>query len=468
MFCISFRNKTRRWLLWAVAFLLFLLTGVGINSLTKAVVAVVSPRRVPIYYVQTDEAKIAISFDATWGAEHTPRLLEILRKKGIRTTFFLCGYWIEKYPEMVTRIAQEGHEIANHSLTHPHMNSLSAAQIEEELLKTHKMLVELTGQEPYLFRPPFGEYSNKVVDTAEKAGYITVQWSVDSLDWQDLSSGQIAERVLSRIHNGSIVLFHNNGKHTPDAIETVIDSLEKSGYSIVPVGELILKEDYYVDPSNGAQKRKEKGKSVFSFFTGTQNKDYTIIYRGNPERMEMAFGINVAWGEEHIPDILESLRKYGVRVTFFFVGSWVEKYPELTRQIAESGHEVGNHGFRHLHVNSLNKGQIQDLIKKNELLLKEVTGSTSTLFTPPYGEVNEFIAKSAGELGYTTIMWTVDTVDWKGPSANEIEKKVLNNKEPGAIVLMHPMPATAEALPKIIESLKSAGYNIVPVSRVIR
>lgn len=467
MFFISFYRRMRIQILCMIIFVLLILTGIGINSLTRTVVTVISPRRVPIYYVETDEPKLAISFDATWGAEHTPRLLEILRKKGIRTTFFLCGYWIEKYPELVTRIALEGHEVANHSLTHPHMNSLSASQIHEEILKTHKMLVDLTGQDPYLFRPPFGEYSNKVVDAVEEAGYVTVQWSVDSLDWQDLSSKQIAERVLSRIHKGAIVLFHNNGKYTPDAVEMIIDRLQGDGYSIVPVGELIFKEDYYVDPASGAQKKRDKAKSVFSFLSSHTEKPYDIVYRGNPERMEMAFGINVAWGEEYIPDILKILRRYGVKATFFFVGTWVEKFPELTREIVEAGHEMGNHGYRHLHVKSLTKEQIKELIKKNEYLLSQVAGNPSNLFAPPYGEVNDFIAKTAGENGYTTIMWTIDTIDWQRPPYEQIVKRVVDNAKPGAIVLMHPVEPTVQALPKIIETLKGAGYALVPVSQVI-
>jgi probable sporulation protein (polysaccharide deacetylase family) len=289
---------------------------------------------------------------------------------------------------------------------------------------------------------------------------------VDSLDWQDLSSSEIADRVLSRIHKGAIVLFHNNGKYTPEAVEIIIDSLQKNGYKIVPVGELIYKEDYYIDPSSGAQKRN-KTKTVFSFFDN-QKPSYEIIYRGNLERMEMAFGINVAWGEEHIPDILEILRTYGVKATFFFVGTWVEKFPELAREIAEAGHEIGNHGYKHAHVASLNKEQLKALIKENESLLLQTVARTSNLFAPPYGEVNEFIAKTAAEIGYTTVMWTIDTVDWKKPSYQQIVNKVIENAQPGAIVLMHPVEPTVQALPVIIEGLKKEGYGLVPVSLLLR
>jgi peptidoglycan/xylan/chitin deacetylase (PgdA/CDA1 family) len=313
-----------------------------------------------------------------------------------------------------------------------------------------------------------GEYSNKVVDAVEESGYMTIQWSVDSLDWQDLSSNQIAERVLSRIHKGAIALFHNNGKYTPDAVEMIIDRLQGNGYSIVPVGELVYKEDYYIDSASGAQKKRDKAKSVFSFLSSRVEESYDIVYIGNPERMEMAFGINVAWGEECIPDILEILRRYSVKSTFFFVGTWVEKFPELTKRIAEAGHEIANHGYKHLHVKSLTKEQIEELIKKNESLLSEIVDNPSCLFAPPYGEVDDFIAKTAGKLGYTTIMWTIDTIDWKGPPYEQIVKKVSDNATPGAIVLMHPVEPTVQALPEIIQILKSAGYTLVPVSQVIR
>lgn len=136
-------------------------------------------RQLPIYCVETDEKKVSISFDAAWGADDTDELLRILADNQVTTTFFLCGYWVEQYPEEVKRIADAGHDIGNHSSTHPHMNELSAEQITEELMTCHEAVKSLTGIEMNLFRPPFGEYNNTVIETSFANGYYPVQWDVE-------------------------------------------------------------------------------------------------------------------------------------------------------------------------------------------------------------------------------------------------------------------------------------------------
>ena len=136
-------------------------------------------RKLPIYCVDTPEKKVSISFDAAWGADDTDELLQILRDNDVKTTFFMCGYWVDDYPEEVKKIAAEGHDLGNHSATHPHMSQLSKEEIKEELTKTHDKVKELTGVEMDLFRPPFGEYDNKVIEAAEECGYYTIQWDVE-------------------------------------------------------------------------------------------------------------------------------------------------------------------------------------------------------------------------------------------------------------------------------------------------
>ncbi|MDI3481284.1 MAG: peptidoglycan-N-acetylglucosamine deacetylase [Tepidanaerobacteraceae bacterium] len=208
-------------------------------------------RLVPIYRVQTREKKVAISFDAAWGSDITPKLLDILKKHNIKTTFFLVKFWMEKYPEMTRLIAKEGHEIGNHSATHPKMGHISREKIISELKETHDKIKELTGQDASLFRPPFGDYSDTLITTANEMGYHVIQWDVDSLDWKDLSVSAIYDRVMKQIKPGSIVLFHNNGKHTAQALESIIVELKKRGYEIVPVSRLLIKDDYYIDKSTG-------------------------------------------------------------------------------------------------------------------------------------------------------------------------------------------------------------------------
>ena len=214
-------------------------------------------RLVPIYSVESTEKVVALSFDAAWGADFTADILDTLARHDIKVTFFLVGFWVEKYPEVAKLISDAGHEIGNHSSTHPHMPTLTVEQIQFELSRTHDLIREATGQEPSLFRPPFGEYSNRVIETLAAMNYQTIQWSVDSLDWREnMTRDDILKRVTSRIHPGAIVLFHNNATHTPAALEPIILTLKEQGYSFKPIGELLLKENWYIDKSNGMQRSK--------------------------------------------------------------------------------------------------------------------------------------------------------------------------------------------------------------------
>lgn len=207
----------------------------------------------PIYAVETKEKKVALSFDAAWGCTRTPLILQTMAKHHLKTTFFLTNIWLKQFPDMAKRIVAEGHETGLHSVSHPHFPELSDEKVRSELYDNAKMITDITGQKTSLFRPPFGDYNNRVVKLIGEYGFIPIQWSVDSLDWKNLSAEQIYARVTTKIHPGAIVLFHNDGAHTPEALEPIIQFLQKEGYAIVPVSELIYKDNYYID-INGIQK----------------------------------------------------------------------------------------------------------------------------------------------------------------------------------------------------------------------
>ncbi len=259
MFMTIIIKKSRLALLLAAAAVLLLLLLTPLFNLPGRLAAVINQneRLVPIYYVDTAEKKVAFSFDASWGAERTQQILDTLKEYEIKTTFFLTGFWVEDYPEYVKLIVEEGHELGNHTFSHPHMNSLTPGQIREELEKLEQMLIEVAGQKPSLFRPPFGEYNNEVIRVAGEMGYKSIQWSIDSLDWQNISKEELINRVTSRAHKGAIILFHNNGLHTAAALPEIIEYYQKHGYQIVPISELIYHENYYIDPHSGAQIKKQ-------------------------------------------------------------------------------------------------------------------------------------------------------------------------------------------------------------------
>ena len=218
---------------------------------------VAKKRDLPIYCVATNEKKIAISFDCAWGIDYTDTLLEIMQKNGVRCTFFAVEFWVEKYPEYAKKIVDAGHELGTHSKTHPYMSKLSVEEIKAELTSSALSIERVTGKKPNLFRPPYGDYNDSLIATARSLGLYTIQWSVDSLDWKNLSATQIATRVINGAKNGSIILCHNNGLHTAEALPMIFATLKNRGYQFVPIGELIYKDGYEIDGS-GKQWKNEK------------------------------------------------------------------------------------------------------------------------------------------------------------------------------------------------------------------
>ena len=212
----------------------------AVNAMTKA-------RSLPIYSVAREEKKIAISFDCAWGTEHTDAILKALDQNDVRCTFFMVEFWTEKYPEYVKKIDEAGHEIGTHSKTHPYMSKLSEAEIRAELSSSSEAITAVTGKKVDLFRPPYGDYDNLVIDTAKSMGIYSIQWDVDSLDWKDLSATDIAMRIINGVKPGSIILCHNNGLHTAEALPLIYSTLQNRGYEFVPIGEHINRKNYTIE-----------------------------------------------------------------------------------------------------------------------------------------------------------------------------------------------------------------------------
>lgn len=223
-----------------------------IARLTDTVVAVSSTygnRELPIYSVGIEEKRISISFDAAWGAEDFNHIMEVLDKHQVKTTFFMTGEWVAKYPECVKTLVEKGHDLGNHSATHPDMTKLSVEKQKEQILKVHNAVKALTGYEMELFRPPYGAYNNSVIRTCYELDYYPIQWDVDSLDWKGLSASEIINKVCKHksLGPGSIILCHNGADHTAEALDEMLTNLKNQGYEIVPISELILRENYHMD-----------------------------------------------------------------------------------------------------------------------------------------------------------------------------------------------------------------------------
>ncbi|MDE6276364.1 MAG: polysaccharide deacetylase family protein [Clostridia bacterium] len=252
----SIKRKSIITLLVVVALVAICATGMA-NEQVSAVFNNQSLRKVPVYGVDTEEKLVALTFDAAWGADKTQGILDILDKHGVEGTFFLVGFWIDKYPDMVKKIAESGCDIGNHSNNHLNMSTLSREKIAEELDYVTDGVKQLTGIETKFFRPPFGDYNNTLLEVVEEKNMIGVQWTVDSLDWKGLSATEILSRVNKGVKNGSIILFHNNSDNILDALPLVIANLKNKGYKMVKISDLVYQDGYSID-SSGIQHKIKK------------------------------------------------------------------------------------------------------------------------------------------------------------------------------------------------------------------
>lgn len=188
-----------------------------------------------------DDKMISLTFDAGDSAENTANILDVLKRYDVQTTMFLTGAWVEKFPELAKRMAAEGHEIANHSYSHPDFTKLTKDEIHSELQQTTSVFEKMIGQKGSpLFRPPFGYWNKNLLEAAGQLGIAyTVYWSIDTIDWQEPSVDTIYHRIFSKLTGNDIVLAHLNGKPTADSMELVIPELKRRGYQLVKVSEML-------------------------------------------------------------------------------------------------------------------------------------------------------------------------------------------------------------------------------------
>ena len=237
---------------------LMIIVGCLITALVSGAVSLQSnvfkahERKLPIYCVDKKDKVVSISFDAAWGNEQTQTLLDILCEKNVKATFFLVGFWAEKYPQSVKAIHEAGHDVGNHSDTHPHLPKLEKDKITSQIDDCNKKIEAAGAPRPTLFRPPYGDYNNTVVESTNELNMHCIQWDVDSLDWKDPSADEMVKRIKNKIKPGSIILMHNGAKNTPEALPKIIDAIRDEGYEFVPISEIIYKENYSVN-SQGKQ-----------------------------------------------------------------------------------------------------------------------------------------------------------------------------------------------------------------------
>ena len=218
----------------------------------SAIPTAATQKYLPIYNVQTEESKIAFTMNCAWNADDIDSILETLKNNDVHITFFMVGDWVDKYPEAVKKIYEAGHEIGSHSNTHPHVNNLTAEKNLEEIQLSVNKIEKITGNKTILYRAPYGEYNDTVIKTAQENGYYTIQWNLDTLDYEGLTGEEMWNRIKNKLDKGSIILSHNGTKHTADSLDMLIKNIKASGFQVTTVSDLIYKDNYTIN-NNGTQ-----------------------------------------------------------------------------------------------------------------------------------------------------------------------------------------------------------------------
>ena len=239
----------------STVFVLFLMTSLFAKAPNTTVQTSTQSKQLPVYSVETKEPNVSLTINCAWNADDIDKILETLEAQETKVTFFMVGDWIEKNEEAAKKIHEAGHELANHSYNHPHVNNLSYDKNVEQIKKCSELIQNITGKPSTLYRGPYGEYNDTVINAAKDTNHMTIQWSIDTLDYKALTGEQMWERIEPKLENGSIILMHNGTENTANSLEFIITNIKNKGYNIVPVSELIYKENYTID-NNGMQHKQ--------------------------------------------------------------------------------------------------------------------------------------------------------------------------------------------------------------------
>ncbi len=247
-------TMTKKQLLRVASVVLFIIVAVVlvIFAVMNAVTAGAEEPKLPIYCVERGDNKIALTFDCAWGNSNTDALLEILKNANAKATFFVTGEFCDKYPEDVKKFCDAGHSVQNHSDLHPHVKGMNINELIADTRECSRKIKMITGREPTLYRAPYGEYDDVVMTTIEGMGLKVIQWSADSIDWEDPDAATIHNRILSQTESGSILLFHNDLPNTEEALPSLLTELLQKGYEFVKAEDLIYYDSYRID-STGKQ-----------------------------------------------------------------------------------------------------------------------------------------------------------------------------------------------------------------------
>ena len=240
-------SKKRGWIIYAVIIIVWLLAVGTVLYLSLTRTASATAKRLPVYSVETNEKRAALTFNCAWDETGLDELLAILKGSGVRCTFFVVGEFAERCPDAVRKICNAGHELGNHSMRHKDPVKMSYADLLSDISQCNDLLYSLTGETVSLYRAPSGSYDSETVEAAQALGMTAIQWDADSVDWKNKTPQEIERRMTEKIGPGSIALFHVGKENTVAALPGIIQTLRDGGYSLVTVSELLPEGETWLD-----------------------------------------------------------------------------------------------------------------------------------------------------------------------------------------------------------------------------
>ncbi len=407
----------------------------------------------------SDDKVVYFTFDAGYENGNVARVLDTLREEAVPGAFFILGHVAVDYPDLVRRMADEGHLVCNHTFSHRNLCGAAPELLEEELSHLEQTCLERTGVSmAKYFRPPEGKFDSAMLDTASALGYRTVFWSFAYADWDNQKQPSEAfakKKILDNIHNGAVILLHPTSATNAAILGDIIRVFKADGYRFGTLDELTDSSTETAVPTGAA----------------VHGGDQLIYHSRKNDRMEIALSFDDGPHPYYTPLILDILSEYGVRATFFMVGENVTYYPTAAEAVAAAGHEVENHTFTHRHFNSMNEHEVRHEIDACEDAIASVAERRPHFLRPPEGELNDTIRRVVGSSDYRIVLWDVDTRDWAHTPPAEISRHILDTVQPGDIILMHDFighdSPTPEALRMVIPALLSRGYRFVTVGELV-
>ncbi len=407
------------------------------------------------YDPAAEDKVVYLTFDAGYENGNISRVLDALQEEGVSGAFFILGHLTADHPELVRRMAEEGHLVCNHTFTHKNLVGAGREALAEELGRLESACRENCGVEvAKYYRPPEGRFDRAMLEAAQDMGYKTIFWSFAYADWDNQkqpSPAAAKQKILENVHNGAVLLLHPTSGTNAAILADVIRTLKGEGYRFGTLDELTATE-------------------VPTSALWPEGED--IIYHGRPDGPKsVALSFDDGPHPYYTPLILEILAEYDIRATFFMVGENITYYTAAAEAVLEAGHEIGNHTYSHKRFNRMSEHEMESEIAACEDAISSISEYRPRFVRPPEGQMNEAMRRVIGHLGYRIVLWDVDTRDWAHTPPAAICEHILATVKPGDIILMHDFighdSPTPEALRLIIPALLSEGYRFVTVGELV-